>query len=137
LPIAAGLLVHLTAGPVFDYVRSRNICSVTVVRKVFQSIGTIIPAAFMFAVCQLDSSIYGKYLIMTLITVGYAVDEVAVMAGFSFCLLDIASDFVGTLQGIKGTIGFTSGFIIPMIVAALTPEVSIIDNLVKLWLKRD
>ena len=86
----------------------------------------------MFGVSQLDPSIHGKYLIMAIITVGYAIDEVAVMGGFSFCLLDIAPDFVGTLQGINGTIGFTSGFIIPMIVAALTPGVSIIDNLVKL-----
>lgn len=90
----------------------------------FQSVGTIIPAAFMFVVSQLDPSTHGKYLIMALITIGYAIDEVAVMGGFSFCLLDIAPDFVGTLQGINGTIGFTAGFIIPMIVAVLTPDVS-------------
>ena len=76
----------------------------------------------MFTISQLNPETDGKYLIMALITVGFAIDEVAVMGGHSFCLLDMAPDFVGILQGINNTISFSQGFI-PIVVAALTTEV--------------
>ena len=118
----AALIIHLIVGPLFDYVRAQNVCSVTIVRKIFHVIGTIIPAALMFAVSQMNPD--EKYAIISLITVGFGFHEVAVMGGFAFVLLDIAPDFVGILQGINNTIGLTPGFIIPAVVSALTPEVS-------------
>lgn len=76
----------------------------------------------MFAVSQMNPD--EKYAIISLITVGFGMHEVAVMGGFAFVLLDIAPDFVGILQGINNTIGLTPGFIIPAVVSALTPDVS-------------
>lgn len=121
MPLILALIIHLITGPLFDYVRARNLCPLTAVRKVFHVIGTLIPAAMMFAVSQMNPE--EKYAIISLITVGFGFHEVAVMGGFAFVLLDIAPDFVGILQGINNTIGLAPGFIIPMIVSALTPEV--------------
>ncbi len=85
-------------------------------------IGTIIPAVLMFTISQILSA-DSKYLIIILITIGYALNEVAWMGGFYFDMMDIAPDFVGILQGINKTIGLAPGFIIPMVISALTPDV--------------
>ncbi len=36
--------------------------------------------------------------------------------------MDMAPDYVGVLQGINNTIGLTPGFMMPVIIAALTPN---------------
>lgn len=77
----------------------------------------------MFVVSQLPSD--QKYVIIGLITIGYALYEVAWMGGFSFSLLDIAPDYVGILQGINNTIGLMPGFIMPVVISKLTPEVRV------------
>lgn len=78
----------------------------------------------MFAVSQLPPE--QKYLIMILITIGYSLYEVAWMGGFSFSFLDLAPDYVGILQGINNTIGLAPGFIMPVVISALTADVSFI-----------
>jgi ACS family sodium-dependent inorganic phosphate cotransporter/ACS family sodium-dependent inorganic phosphate cotransporter-like MFS transporter 1/2/3/4 len=64
-----------------------------------------------------------KYYIISLITVGYSLTEFAVMGGYNFAMMDIAPDYLGVLQGINKTISLAPGFIIPMIISALTPNV--------------
>ncbi len=76
----------------------------------------------MFAVSQLPPE--KKYIIIGLITIGYSMYEVAWMGGFCFSLLDLAPDYVGILQGINNTIGLMPGFIMPVVISVLTPEVS-------------
>ena len=75
----------------------------------------------MFAVSQVSSD--QKYVIIGLITIGYALYEVAWMGGFCFSLLDIAPDYVGILQGMNNTIGLMPGFMMPVVIASLTPNV--------------
>ena len=84
--------------------------------------GTVIPGVLMFVVSQLPPE--QKYLIMILITIGYSLYEVAWVGGFSFCFLDLAPDYVGILQGINNTIGLAPGFIMPVAISALTPNVN-------------
>ena len=84
--------------------------------------GTVIPAITMFIVSQLDPQ--QKYLIIALIALGFGCLEVALMGGFSFVLVDIAPQYIGVLQGISKTIGLAPGFIMPMVMAALTTNVS-------------
>lgn len=64
-----------------------------------------------------------KYLIISLITIGYSLTEFAVMGGYNFAMIDIAPDYFGILQGINKTISLAPGFIIPLIISALTPNV--------------
>ena len=75
----------------------------------------------MFISSQLTSQ--HKYLIISLITIGYSLTEFAVMGGYNFAMMDIAPDFLGILNGINKTISLAPGFIIPLIISALTPDV--------------
>lgn len=75
----------------------------------------------MFTVSQLPPE--QKYVIISLISIGYALYEVAWMGGFCFSMLDMAPDYVGILQGINNTIGLMPGFIMPVVISTLTPEV--------------
>ncbi|XP_046436871.1 sialin-like [Daphnia pulex] len=120
MPLVGALVLHLVAGPIFDYVRTKNIYSPTTVRKIFHVIGTLTPGALMFISSQLTQE--HKYYIISLITVGYSLTEFAVMGGYNFAMMDIAPDYLGVLQGINKTISLAPGFIIPMIISALTPN---------------
>uniref|UniRef100_A0A0P5XE04 Sialin n=1 Tax=Daphnia magna TaxID=35525 RepID=A0A0P5XE04_9CRUS len=120
MPSVVALLLHLVIGPLFDYVRAKKIFTVTVVRKTFHVIGTLIPAIMMFIVSQLPPE--KKYIIIGLITIGYAMFEFAWMGGFSFAFMDMAPDYVGIIQGINNTIGLMPGFIMPVVISNMTPE---------------
>lgn len=76
----------------------------------------------MFVASQLSSE--HKYLIISLITISYSLTEFAVMGGFGYAMIDLAPDYLGILQGINKTIGLAPGFIIPLIVSALTSHVN-------------
>jgi len=84
--------------------------------------GTVIPAAMLFAVSQVEPG--QKYLIIALITVGLALTEVTYVAGYGIVLMDVAPNFMGVLQGINNSLGLSPGFIMPMVIAALTPNVT-------------
>jgi hypothetical protein len=85
------------------------------------TIGTLFPAILMFTVSQLSPD--QKYIIIGLITIGYALCEVTWMGGFSFAFMDMAPDYVGIIQGINNTIGLMPGFIVPVVISNLTPGV--------------
>ena len=76
----------------------------------------------MFVASQINSD--QKYLIISLITIGFSLAEVATMGGFNFSLMDVAPEYIGVLQGLNLTIGLTPGFIVPVIISLLTPMVS-------------
>lgn len=78
----------------------------------------------MFAASQLNPD--QKYAIIGLITIGYSLHEVSVMGGYYFAVMDIAPAFVGVIQGINKTVSLAPGFIMPVIISALTPDVSLI-----------
>jgi len=120
LPSVGNVFVHFTAGPIFDYVRSLNKFSLTNLRKIFHAMGTVIPAAMMFTVSQLGPD--QKYLIIAFITIGLSLSEATFVAGFGNVLMDVAPNYMGILQGINNTLGLTPGFIMPLVIAALTPN---------------
>jgi len=122
LPSVGNVIVHFATGPIFDHVRSQNALSLTKLRKIFHAAGTVIPAAMLFAVSQVEPG--QKYLIIALITVGLALTEVTYVAGYGIVLMDVAPNFMGVLQGINNSLGLSPGFIMPMVIAALTPNAS-------------
>ena len=87
----------------------------------FLHLGTVIPAAMMFTVSQLGPD--QKYLIIAFITIGLSLSEATFVAGFGNVLMDVAPNYMGILLGINNTLGLTSGFIMPLVIAALTPNV--------------
>lgn len=76
----------------------------------------------MFSVSQMGPD--QKYLIIAFITIGLSLSEVANTGGFKLVLMDVAPDYTGILQGISNSIGLTPGFIMPVVIAALTPDVN-------------
>ncbi len=76
----------------------------------------------MFVASQLTPE--HKYLIISLVTIGYSLTEFAVMGGYCYTMMDLAPDFVGILQGMNKTVGLAPGFITPLIIAVLAPHVS-------------
>jgi len=119
IPSVGALVLHFIMGPLFDYIRVKQLFSLTVIRKSFHIVGTLGPAAMMFAVFNMNSD--HKYLIISLITIGVSLTEVTMMGGFYYALMDVAPEYSGILQGIKNTVGLSTGFIVPMIVSFLTP----------------
>ena len=76
----------------------------------------------LFAVSQVDSD--RKYLIIALITVALSLSEVTNVAGFGSILMEIAPNYMGILQGINNSLGLAPGFIMPVVISALTPDVT-------------
>ena len=88
----------------------------------FLYLGTVIPAAMMFTVSQLGPD--QKYLLITFITIGLSLAEITYVAGFGIILMDVAPNYFGTLKGINNTLGLTPGFIMPLVIGALTSNVT-------------
>lgn len=59
-----------------------------------------------------------------LVSSSFLTHPVAWIGGYAFSLLDMAPDYVGVLQGINNTIGLAPGFIMPVVISAMTPNVS-------------
>jgi len=131
IPSVGALVLHFIMGPLFDYIRVKQLFSLTVIRKSFHIVGTLGPAAMMFAVFNMNSD--HKYLIISLITIGVSLTEVTMMGGFYYALMDVAPEYSGILQGIKNTVGLSTGFIVPMIVSFLTPTVNSIKIVILIF----
>jgi len=146
LPSAMSFVVLLILGPIFDATRKKKCLPDTVLRKIWHSIGTILPAIILFSVSQLDPA-QNKYLVIALLTLANATSEgiiilnlnillvniicpkfikAAISGGFVYCLLDLAPDFVGILYGLCVTALSAGGFLVPLAVSAIVQNVSTI-----------
>ncbi|XP_046649856.1 sialin-like [Daphnia pulicaria] len=119
MPYAAALVVHLVAGKFFDWCRAKQFLSVTWLRKIFNTVGFLLPAISFFAVGQLTSE--WRYVAVFLLALSQAGSEIAIMGGFMFSNIDLAPQYSGVLQGISNTIGTVPGFVSPIAIAYLTP----------------
>ncbi|KAK0040753.1 sialin [Biomphalaria pfeifferi] len=120
LPFIVLVVTNPLSGYLADMLRGRNILSTKNTRKLVNSIGLFIPSALMFSVCYVDSD---RNLIVALLTMAVGFSGFT-MAGYSVNHLDIAPTFAGVLYGLTNTIGTTTGFIGPAILASLTGEVN-------------
>nr|CAH0107217.1 unnamed protein product [Daphnia galeata] len=119
MPYATALVVHLMAGKFFDWCRAKQFCSVTWLRKIFNTIGFLLPAISFFVVGQLTS--HWRYVAVFLLALSQAGSEIAIMGGFMLSNIDLAPQYSGVLQGISNTIGTVPGFVSPVVIAYLTP----------------
>ncbi|KAH9496626.1 hypothetical protein Btru_009846 [Bulinus truncatus] len=116
LPFIVLMVTNPLSGYLADKLRGKNILSTKNTRKLVNSVGLFIPSALMFGVCYVDSD---RNLIVTLLTLAVGFSGFT-MAGYSVNHLDIAPTFAGVLYGLTNTIGTTTGFIGPAILATLT-----------------
>lgn len=85
LPSAMSFIVLLILGPIFDASRKRKCLSDTVLRKIWHSIGTILPAIVLFGVSQLDTT-QNKYIVIALLTLANAISEGIIILNLNILL---------------------------------------------------
>lgn len=107
----AGAVSMLLCAPIADLLRKRQIISVTVIRKLFQTIGLLGPALCLSLVplvgCDARAALL--CLISGMALYGFTV------GGQSPLALDIAPDFAGTVMGIVNCMGNLSGMLAPLV----------------------
>ena len=116
MPYATALVVHFMAGKFFDWCRAKQFCSVTWLRKIFNTIGWfslmfllihffrdlkfptgfLLPAISFFVVGQLTSR--WRYVAVFLLALSQAGSEIAIMGGFMLSNIDLAPQYSGVLQ---------------------------------------
>ncbi|XP_013398298.2 uncharacterized transporter slc-17.2-like [Lingula anatina] len=119
LPYAAMIFGIIVCGQVADQLRQRVILDTTWTRKLFQSIGGFLPAAFMFATAFVDWDT--RMLGVAFITLAVAFSAGGI-AGNQINHADIAPRFAGELFGISNTVSALPGIISPSVASALTPN---------------
>lgn len=107
----AGAISMLLCAPVADALRKRQIMPVTVIRKLFQTVGLIGPAVCLSLVplvgCDARAAL--ACLVAGMALYGFTV------GGQSPLALDIAPDFAGTVMGIVNCMGNLSGMLAPLV----------------------
>ncbi|GFO45158.1 vesicular glutamate transporter 1 [Plakobranchus ocellatus] len=116
LPFLILMVTNPLSGSLADQLTAKDILSTKNTRKLLNSIGLLVPAALMLAVCLCERN---RTVIVTLLTLAVGFSGFT-MAGYSVNHLDIAPTYAGVLYAISNTVGTTSGFIGPAIVGALT-----------------
>ncbi|KAL8609427.1 hypothetical protein ACOMHN_006614 [Nucella lapillus] len=109
-------VTQLTSGFAADYIRGHRLLSTGKTRKIFNTVGCILPAALMvgtgYAGCN-------HTLAIVLLTLGVG-SAGFTMSGYNVNHLDIAPRFAGTLLGITNAVATIPGFLGPTIVGVLT-----------------
>ncbi|XP_065566503.1 uncharacterized transporter slc-17.2-like isoform X2 [Artemia franciscana] len=119
-PYVFSLVIHYICGPMCDWLTTKNLCSLTVQRKIFTAFGTLVPALMMFCIGLFDCESRGSILI--LLSISTAMSELAFVGGYHYSVLDVAPDYAGVVTGVSNTIATSSGFVSPALVALLTPN---------------
>lgn len=120
LPYLGMLCVHFTIGTIFDFFRRKNCCSVSVLRKVFNTVGMIGPAISMVLTGFLSCTNIGFGI--TMVALGQALGEFSFMGGYMLSIFEVAPKYAGIIIGITNTFGVLPGFICPLFVSLLTPN---------------
>lgn len=118
LPYFGMLSVHFLVGSIFDFFRRKNCCSVSVLRKVFNTFGMLGPAISL-AITGFLSCTNIEFGI-ALITVGQTFGEFAFMGGYMLSIFELAPKYAGVIIGITNTFGVLPGFLCPLLVSFAT-----------------
>ncbi|XP_040284583.1 sialin isoform X1 [Bufo bufo] len=124
LPYLGCWLCMIITGHVADLMREKLNFSTVVVRKIFNTLGMIGPAAFLLAAGYTGCDYTLAVVFLTLSTTlgGFSI------SGFNINHLDIAPSFAGLLLGVTNTFGTIPGMVGPVIAKALTH-----DDTVEQW----
>ena len=84
--------------------------------------GFVAPCLCLYCLHLLGPNYAAGHIVM--FTTSMAIHEIAICGGFYFSHPDIAGPFAGSVFGITNTMAQIPGFVNPMLVAYLTPNVS-------------
>ncbi|XP_065566506.1 uncharacterized transporter slc-17.2-like isoform X2 [Artemia franciscana] len=119
-PYLLSLATHYLCGPLSDWLATKKFCSLTVQRKVFTAIGTLIPGLLMFLMGLFDCD--NRELALLVLTLSVMMTEFCIVGGYQFSLFDVAPDYAGVITGVSHTLATSSGFFSPIVMALLTPN---------------
>ncbi|XP_055341842.1 sialin-like isoform X2 [Paramacrobiotus metropolitanus] len=116
VPYIVMWVVIVTFSPVADWIISREMCSVTVLRKVATVIGTVIPAFLLIGIPLSGCSIPSVLALLALSTgfTGFA------SCGFRVNFNDISPSHAGFIYAIGNSVGTITGFVGPAVTGTLT-----------------
>lgn len=116
LPYIATWLVMTGGGQLADWMRAPHRLQTGTVRKLFLTVGLLMPGIFLIAVGFLG---YNRVLIVFAVVISIGSSGLA-MSGFGANHLDLAPRHAGTLMGLTNTLATVPGFLGPQVVGALT-----------------
>ncbi|KAM9315934.1 sialin [Gastrophryne carolinensis] len=124
LPYFGCWLCMIITGHIADCMRERLNFSTAAVRKIFNTLGMVGPAAFLIAAGYTGCDYTLAVVFLTLSTTlgGFSI------SGYNINHLDIAPSFAGLLLGITNTFATIPGMVGPVIAKSLTH-----DNTVEQW----
>ncbi|KAK3802944.1 hypothetical protein RRG08_051700 [Elysia crispata] len=116
IPYALSWVIKSLSGPMADFVRRNGYLSTKNTRKLFNSLGSFLPAGLVLLVGVVGCNHVTAVLTLTLCvgTSGFA------GAGYSVNHLDISPRFCGILLAITNAFGTIPGFVSPLLVGFLT-----------------
>lgn len=111
---------HFFAAALFDLLRKKKICSITFLRKFFNSLGMFSSALSIMALGILPcDNVIGSVILFTLCQTFL---EFSFMGGYLFSIFEIAPRYASSLTALSNTFGLLAGFISPAVVSWLTPD---------------
>lgn len=127
LPYLARMVAGFIFGSIGDFIRKKQIMSVTAVRKTFTIFSHVIPGLFLIGLGYI-----GMHPLI-------CVAAITLSLGFNGCATvtnlqnsqDLAPNYAGTLYGIINFVGTTTGFITPVVVGYFTAD----GNTIEAWNK--
>merc|ERR1719510_185678 len=118
LPFIGMFIMSLSSGKVFDYLRIRNIMTLTNLRKTFNSIGFFGAALATFSLHFVTDRIGA----IALLTTSMTFLQLANTGGFFFSHSDLVGPHSGIAFGFTNTMAQLPGIINPLLVAYMTPD---------------
>ncbi|XP_055426801.1 sodium-dependent phosphate transport protein 1 isoform X4 [Bubalus kerabau] len=118
LPHLFAWIFAVLAGYMADIFQTRNTFSLVTIRKLFTSLGLLLPSLFSLCLLYLNSNYYATiiFLILANSTGSFA------MGGLMINVLDIAPRYYGFLRGITNVIGLTGGLISSTVTGIILSE---------------
>ncbi|CAK9294379.1 unnamed protein product [Gordionus sp. m RMFG-2023] len=115
LPFLAQWAMIGLSGAAADFLTKKGM-SITLVRRIFNTCGLVIPACFLIGVGYVECNVP---LAISLLTIGVGFTGMA-HVGFFVSHLDIAPPFAGMLMSLTNTIATIPGAVAPSVAAAIT-----------------
>ena len=118
LPFLLTFIFSIIYSAFSDYLRKKNLMSITNIRRLAQFISQTLVAVTLVCIAFL-----GEYevAVETLLFIGIGLIG-AGYSGWQSAAMDIAPNYSGTLYGISNTFGSIPGFLAPLVVGALTED---------------
>lgn len=102
-----------------DFLRKRNYVTTTNARKIFNTIGNIVPAVFIVIMGNVAEE---PSVAVTMLTIGVAMSGCQYGSGFIVNPVDIAPRYAGIILAISNTTGSLGGFFAPLAIGIITVD---------------